>query len=43
MFTINIDNLTAFYLGMSIVTLAFALIVVFGRTEEREASFRRKR
>lgn len=34
MITLNIDNLTAFYLGMSILTLAFAIIAVFGKTEE---------
>ena len=41
MVNINIDNTSAFYLTMAIVTLAFALVAVFGRTEE-EAS-RRKR
>lgn len=35
MITINIDNLTAFYLTMAIVGLGFAIMVTFGRTEEK--------
>lgn len=35
MVTFNVDNLTLFYLGMSILALAGVIIVIFGRTEER--------
>jgi hypothetical protein len=34
MININIDNLNAFYIVMAIITLAFAIMVTFGKTED---------
>lgn len=41
MVNFNLDNTSAFYLTMAIVTLAFALVVVFGKTEENISRKRR--
>jgi len=35
MINLNIDNMFIFYLTLAIVALAFAIVVVFGKTEEK--------
>jgi len=40
---IVIDNLMAFYIILAIVFLGFTLLTIFGTTEDRKATYRRKR
>lgn len=42
MVTFNVDNLSLFYFSMTLIAVAFAIMVTFGRTEERQP-FKRKR
>lgn len=42
MITINIDNLTLFYFSMTLVAVAFAIMVTFGKTKEEQSSKRKR-